>query len=434
MAIVAPPHTMYSWRKEVQLVMPEWNVLYVQDARSLKGLAKKLAQLHLVVFSRNLFTTNKAVLKSLFSSSLQEDRPWTEDHQVLWTTLWHTVVIDEVHTLLQDRQAILLRTLVSGHQHILVTATPQLEDSQSIDTYAYLLGITQNGQNIYPATPTLQDHLHSESVKVSRYTTGVTRSPYFTLPEETRRKVHYLFLRHCVINTGAQLEVEIHRETHIFRESAQFSRFPAWQREMTQQLSSSTLVPFAIQCRNYVDGIRRDYPDHYVKLHYDKIRLAIDEDLEDQTNLGTIVGGLLNNVPVHLGLTPIQMAVVRILVSLLSIDRTKIIIYSEPMLHYLWQNTTKVLQVSHGIKVVHFNGTVQSLDKKLQRMERNQTGTKTVMFLPDNHLDGTNFDFVTHVLIVGKAKNEANYLQFLGRATRMGRETPLTVIEMTPDR
>jgi hypothetical protein len=119
---------------------------------------------------------------------------------------------------------------------------------------------------------------------------------------------------------------------------------------------------------------------------------------------------------------------VRILVWLVTTKKAKVLIYSDPT-HYLWNNTEFVLNHHHQIKVVHFNGPVHHMNRKRQRMEEDHE-SRTVMFLPDSHLEGTNFGFVTHVLVVGKVYDQRNYDLFLGRATRMGRTEPLTIIDI----
>jgi hypothetical protein len=164
--------------------------------------------------------------------------------------------------------------------------------------------------------------------------------------------------------------------------------------------------------------------------YYEAIQDAVREDSVHALSLGTLVEEqAMNEVQVHPGLAPVQMALVRIIVWLVLTQRAKVLIYSEPT-HYLWKNTEEVLDRVHRIKVIHFSGTVQQLNRKRRRMEN--PDEKGVMFLPDNHVDGTNFGFVTHVLIVGKITNRINYERFLGRATRMGRIEPLTIIEIKP--
>jgi hypothetical protein len=139
----------------------------------------------------------------------------------------------------------------------------------------------------------------------------------------------------------------------------------------------------------------------------------------------------VNAKQAHQCLAPMQAAIVRTLRYLLEDQQAKVLIYdaSVPVSPFLWKNIKEVLKECHDIDVVPFNGTVQSLNKKRKRF---MDGTQTVLFIPDNHVDGTNFPFVTHVVVVGTVTsgNQVNYDQFVGRATRYGRSSSLNIIHI----
>lgn len=457
MAIVAPPHTIYSWRQEIQLMMPDWKVLFVTDARSLIGLAAKIASkdVHLVVFSINIFTTNRKMLKSFFATTLDKDQQSSPDHQVLWTTMWHTVVLDEVHrnvpaleehrpksvpeeaSCCLDRQAIVLKSLVPGHQYILMSATPTLENPHHVDTYLYLMGVFDRTGHVslYPPGPTLLDHLRSRPWKALTMPGGKSVQ-YLGLSSETRLKAHHLFHQHCNVNTGTRVEVETTTICFDYRESLQFLQYPLWRRRMTPILTiGADKIAFGTQCRTRIQNIMDMHPD-VRPTYYAGLQQCVGDDGMYRPDLGNIIGqgedfDQMNALQVHPGLAPVQEALVRILNWLVNIQDAKIIIYSEPT-HYIWHNTEEVLRRYHDIKMVHFSGTVNQLNRKRERLENSSTESKTVMFIPENHTDGTNFGFVTHVLIVGLITNQVNYNQFLGRATRWGRKTPLTLVKIQP--
>jgi hypothetical protein len=454
MAIVAPSHTMDSWRKEIKVMMPDWSVLFIQDKRSLHGLHAKLYEttIHLVVFCINIFQSNKKTLKSFFSSSL-EHVPWSEDHQLFWTTMWHTVVIDEVHTLVPsdelirrrpktisgdtcciDRQALIIKSLVPGHYSILMSATPQVESPLHADTYLYLMGLCHDNISVYPTIPTLHDHIRSKPWMTQP---GGKPLYYFVVSEEIRAKAHNLLRKVGVVNTGTKVEVDIRTQMYEYHESSQFVEHPLWQRRITPYLTfaeEEEESTFATQCGRRIEEIIRQFP-HARPEYYQSLQKCATIDQDNTDLLGTMVGlreevKVMNSVQVHQGLTPVQSALVRILVWLISTEKAKILIYSEPA-HYVWKNTEECLRVYHNIKMVHFSGTVHHLNKKRQRLEMD-VAARTVMFLPNNHLSGTNFGFVTHVLIVGRVTDQANYDQFIGRATRWGRKSPLTILTIRP--
>jgi hypothetical protein len=437
MAIVAPNHAMYCWRKEIRLIMPDWTVLYVEDARSLKGLARNLAELHLVVFNLNVFQTYKPILKTFFSSGLDVERPWTEDHETMWTTQWHTVVIDEVQnlvpsddlvrrhasqstpadTLYLDRNAVVLKALVPGNQYILMSDKPELNNAHHLDTYAYFLGITHEDRCVYPGCPTLQDHIRSKPMSG---TSGGKALHSFSLAQETRTKVHHLFRQHCVVSTGVQIQLETYRDVFTYHESSQYLQFPMWRYRMTPRLSITEGTTFSEQCENYVEHIRRVHPETRVPF-YTSILAAVLEDKTHASTLGTILNTDedLNRITVHPGLSPLQTAMVRVMVWLVDIKKARVLIYTDST-RDIWKNTEPVLKDMYGINVVNHH------NKKRQRSDE----IREVLFIPQGHLEGISLGFVTHIFVVGKIKNEATFAEFLKRTMRLGRTSPLRILEL----
>jgi hypothetical protein len=369
----------------------------------------------------------------------------------MWTTQWHTVVIDDVHSLVPsndlvrrhashsapadtrylDRSAVVLKALVFGHQYILMSDKPQLDDAHHLDTYAYLLGITHENHCVYPMAPTLQEHLRSKPLSG---TSGGKLLHSFGLAQETRTKVHYLFRQHCVVSTGVQLQLETQRDVFTFHESSQFLRFPMWRHRVTPRLSVVDDTTFSHQCETYVQNIRHCHPLVRVP-YYTALHAAVLEDNVHASTLGTILESSgdkdfqkLNEIMVHPGLAPLQTAIVRILVWLVDVKKAKVLIYTDST-RDIWKNTETVLKNTHQIKIVHFCGPVHHLNRKRKRLEDNRE-TRDVMFLPQGHLEGMSFGFVTHVFIVGAIKNEAVFDQFLTRTMQLGRTTPLCILEI----
>jgi hypothetical protein len=405
MAIVTPPNTMYTWRREIKLVVPEWTVVFVDDARSLKGLAKKLkeTQPHLVVFSMTFFSGNV----TLNSSTLEG---WTLDHQVLWTTIWHTVVIDEAHLLCDtspdvlSRNAWLIKAMVPGHQHILVSANPGFHKSVHLDTYAYLLDTTHDGQYLYPKNHTVQNHL------LPRPNRG------FHLVDETRTKVHTVFLRDCVVTTGFQIPTMTLDRTITYHESRLFLGVPQWGDRILLMLTTKDMKDdFVDRCKTLTQIQRRTY----YGLTQEAVISLVKEDQDCQEKLGTIVGTkedveTMNKVHVHSGLVPVQMAIMRILVHLVQNVKANVLIYTNCYTSVFWTNLTTVMKGMHNVNI---RGTK---DRKRQRAD---SLVGKVSFTPP---EGKSLGFVTHLLVL----HEPPTAKFLERTTYLGRVDPLVIVKL----
>jgi hypothetical protein len=140
----------------------------------------------------------------------------------------------------------------------------------------------------------------------------------------------------------------------------------------------------------------------------------------------------INAKEVHSSLAPVQEAIVRLLLWLLQDQHAKVLIYYGDYYGIsewgFWDNVKEVLKHVHEIDLTNFSGTVLQLNRKRKLLEE---GLRTVLFLPATNIDGTNFPFVTHVVIVGDVVDQIKYKNFIGRATRIGRMEPLNIIHIS---
>jgi hypothetical protein len=134
------------------------------------------------------------------------------------------------------------------------------------------------------------------------------------------------------------------------------------------------------------------------------VRNGIVQDTAEKKNLGTIQGPaeevVMNEVPKHQGLAPMQMAIVRMIVAMVSIQDSRVIVYSKTLPIY-WPNIEDVLKRVYDIKTAP------------------PPGDRTVTFIEDNSLVPivATLDEVTHIIVSGKVSVPAHY----NLATRTGK-------------
>jgi hypothetical protein len=447
-AIVVPPHTVLSsWVKEIEMCFGTmYRVLCVYDARSLVGLAEKIKDVDMVLFNENVFTTNKKMTTAFCASSLNQAK-WTKDYEVFWKMWWPAVVLDEVHryaeftrpaVLKKDmcylpRQAVTIKSLLAAEYTILISATPQLDNISCIDIYAYLMGASS-----YPISRSLHDLARSPGL--------VKMVESYVVPEESKIKARNLLLQHHVVTTGAKLSLEICEIVYKFQESYLFRNDPYWRNVLMSTLSVNTR-DYVIQpvFQSFVDRCRKAIVDDYARLAnptkmnlhlYNKHLGYVQVDSSDHSRLGTIIvsenDGVdkMNAYGVDASLAPIHAALVRLIAWLVDEKQAKFLIYdaaSKSAKNTFWERPKEILKRVHSIDLLQFGGPMTHLNRKRKLLvDESRTG----LFLPDNHIDGTNFPEVTHVIVVGEVRDQAKYEQFIGRGKRRGRVGPLTIVKL----
>jgi hypothetical protein len=138
----------------------------------------------------------------------------------------------------------------------------------------------------------------------------------------------------------------------------------------------------------------------------------------------------MNAYRVPARLAPVHAGLIRLIAWLIDDQSAKILIYDgspADAKNIFWKHPKAVLKKDHNIDLLQFGGPIAHLNRKRKLL---MDESRTALFLPDNHIDGTNFPFVTHVIVVGKIVNESKYLQFIGRGTRQGRSTQLQIIKI----
>jgi hypothetical protein len=449
-AIVVPPHCFPSWKKEIDQVLgTAYRVISVRDTKSLVGLAEKIKDADIVLFNECVFTTNPTTT-SAFSASAMDQSKWTKDHEVLWTTYWPVLVLDEAHSYAQGgrpapkkdvcylpRKAVFIKSLLVAEYTILISATPQLDNVTFLDVYAYLMGAEP-----YPSHRNLHDLARSPgSVKVLES---------YAVPEESKVKTRNLLFQKHVVTTDAKLSLRICEMVYKYRESYFLRSVTSYLRDDLMRILSEhsffeTHLPFVDRCR------RKIINDHHWRpivnqsglvLHQSHLRLLnVDEVHKDK--LGEIFSSSnenqdsvdqMNFYTVENTLAPIHVALIRIIAWLVDNTEAKFLIYdatSKNDKNTFWDRPKEFLKRVHNIDLLQFGGPMSHLNRKRKLlMDKSRTG----LFLPNNHIDGANFPFVTHVIVVGKVRDAdvAKYEQFIGRGTRRGRTSPMTVVKIEP--
>jgi hypothetical protein len=446
-AIVVPPHTVLSsWVKEIEMCFgTTYRVLCVHDTRSFVGLADKIKDADMVLFNENVFTTNKKMMTAFSASSLNQAK-WTKDYEAFWKMWWPVVVIDEVHRFAEftrsailkkdicylPRQAVTIKSLLASEYTILISATPQLDNISCIDIYAYLMGASP-----YPISRNLHDLARSPGL--------VKMVESYVVPEESKVKARNLLLQKHVVTTGAKLSLEICEVVYKYTESYLFQKDPYWKNVLMSTLSVNT-KDYVLQpvFQSFVDHCRKTIVEDYNRLLnptemklrlYQKHLWYVHVDSADHSRLGTITSSenegvdKMNAYAVDISLAPIHAALVRLIAWLVDEKQAKFLIYdaaSSGAKNTFWERPKEVLKRVHAIDLLQFGGPMTHLNRKRKLLvDESRTG----LFLPDNHIDGTNFPEVTHVIVVGEVRDQAKYEQFIGRGKRRGRVGPLTIVK-----
>jgi hypothetical protein len=406
---------------------------YVHQAKCLKELtANKIQNVDLVLFSENIFTTNKKTKTAFFASIAATT---DQQHQALWTTWWRLLLVDEAHSYADGtkiethpngtcdltRKAVTIKSLLAAQYTLLITATPNLQDIGSLNTYAYLMGATG-----YPLPRNLHDLARSAGAGKLLQTHRV--------PEETKTKIRNLLLQNHVVSTGAKLSIETREVVYHFVESS-LVQHNSWSviymlAEINRADSTDSFID---QCRAGLVNRFPNNPDIQARLSQ-----YVDMDRDSQDRLGRIVPSendhvdKMNAYRVPARLAPVHAGLVRLIAWLIDDQSAKILIYdgsSTEDKNTFWKHPKAVLKQDHNIDLFHFGGPMAHLNRKRKLL---MDESRTALFLPNNHIDGTNFPFVTHVIVVGEIMNESKYLQFIGRGTRQGRSTQLQIVKIQP--
>jgi hypothetical protein len=144
MVIVTTATNMAAWRTEVDEVIPgTWTVLYVHNETTLLHAVEDFASVDLVIVNR------QAVASAASSLDIFRKR------HLFFTMQWRAVIFDEAETLVSklarkedsvvlDRKTIILKTFFLGHYNIIITSDMDILRTNLVDTYLYLVGVTQN--------------------------------------------------------------------------------------------------------------------------------------------------------------------------------------------------------------------------------------------------------------------------------------------------
>jgi hypothetical protein len=87
------------------------------------------------------------------------------------------------------------------------------------------------------------------------------------------------------------------------------------------------------------------------------------------------------------------------------------------------------LALYSSINALELKGTACAMEKIMRTFHT--TPSANILILHPNHIDGTNIPEITHVLV--DSVESALFQQIVGRATRFGRQAPLSVITIRPE-
>ena len=466
--VVVPPHVVDSWVTNIKEVWPSCQLRVVRttsdleyehtsDAKRVRApLREQLLHgnmLDVVLVSRDLFVT-------LRPNTMFQPKPDTVSFQSVLSMFrevqFQLAVLDEAHLYVNNvpdtitPQAVVVRTHAYAYTTLLVTATP-VADRGSVLQYAHLVGVshTRGGQLSYKPLSQCdrqeRQFLYSEAIHPTNLLSpsllqvhGSRWTYRWMVDSALVDCLTHAFTHHCVTHTNACVELPVRNVT------LQYTRHP-----FEQQLGRyrmRVLIQHSDVAAQHAAHLEMTYQILPVE---ERMRLQrVLDELYTKTDaqsvldrVGTItVVGTEHRIPLDI-VTLVTAANKQLNFKLPTYELTDLVWFrlivtlceQEAKVLLCIKNASQVkkyLALYTPIRALELKGTVYAMENIMRQFHTNPSAN--ILILHPNHIDGTNIPEITHVLVDNVRSDQ--FQQIVGRATRFGRQTALSVITIRPEK